>query len=103
MLKAVIRLAGFLLTAAGFVQAVIDGTRAIAADAVVYSTLAESLRDYAPTWPQHLAATLGPQVFERVALPALGAPTALVLVVLGFLLLLVARRRPEKVGYPARL
>jgi len=103
MLKGLIRLAGFLLTAAGFVQAVIDGTRSIAADAVVYSTLAESLHDYAPACLQRLAAAIGPQAFERIALPALSAPTALVLIVLGFLLLLLARRRAEKIGHPARL
>jgi hypothetical protein len=103
MLKGLIRLAGFLFTAAGFVQVVIDGTRSIAADAFVYTPLGESLHDYAPRWLEHLAAAIGPQAFERIALPALSAPTALVLIVLGLLLLFMARRRPEKIGHPARL
>jgi hypothetical protein len=103
MLKGLIRLAGFLLTAAGFVQAVIDGTRSIAADAFIYTPLAESLHDYAPSWLERLAAALGPQVFDRLALPALSAPTALVLIGLGGVLLIIARRRADRIGHPARL
>ncbi len=106
MIKGVIRLVGFLLSAAGFVVIVIDGTSSIAAGALRYTRLQDTALQLFPVRFAEFGprlARIHPLLWDPAATTALQTPTALALIALGVVFLLLGRKNPEQIGYPARL
>ena len=106
-MKALVRLVGFLLLAAGFVVVVADGAVSIGAEALRFTSVGEALERFAPS-PYAAAQTLmieklPPVLWDPVAVQALRAPAAAALIVVGLLLMILARRRDPQIGAPTRL
>ncbi len=101
-MRALLRLAGFLLVAAGFVAAVMDGARSIAASEIDYARLGESafrlLGERFLALQPAVERSLHPLLWDPVLTNLLLAPTSLLLLALGFLLLRLGRRPPETIG-----
>lgn len=103
MIRAVLRLLGWLLLAGALISVVVDGTRAIADGAFAFTSFGQTLFGVLgerftllqPAIERHLH----PALWLYVALPLLVAPAALVLGGLGFLLLLVGRRRVRRAAH----
>ena len=103
MIRFLFRTLGLLLLAAAFVFFVYDGTKSIAANALVTTRLFEfwniidpsSLQQLEPYVKQHAAAWLWDPVMGTI----LDAPTFAVFGVLGALLALLGRRKKPQIGY----
>jgi hypothetical protein len=105
MLRILLRLVGYLMLAGAFVTLVIDGTRSIAANALLFLRIGEVLDRFAPAAQAMLKARLeplAPALWDPVATHVLAAPLALALLGLGVLLVLLAAEREPAVGYLAR-
>jgi hypothetical protein len=102
MIRFLIRLLGFLVLAAGFVALVIDGTRSIAAGALLITPARESWGAASPDTlerTRELAASIGvPGLADPGLTTVLAQPTFVVLGVLGVLLMLIGRRPRRTVG-----
>ncbi|AVO46388.1 PetM family of cytochrome b6f complex subunit 7 [Phreatobacter cathodiphilus] len=106
MIRLPLRIAGFLVIAAGFVALVIDGTRSIAGQRLIATDVSEVwrsvhaasltqieawLRGAAPDW-----------VWDPVALVLLGLPAAAVGLALGALMMWLGRSREPQIGVIGR-
>jgi hypothetical protein len=105
MIRFLLRAAALLLLASGFVALVLDGTRSIAADTLVWldaGTLVQSLAAPRLAQLQPAAERLSPLLWDPVLVTALKGPIFLHLSVLGAFLLLLTRRSAPKIGYSSR-
>lgn len=103
MIRFALRFFGFLCLAAAFVAAVYDGTRSIAADHLVLTTLQQVWSIWHPTSLAALQPTIGRHfadwVWDPVMVTILASPTCILLAILGCVLLLAGRRPRPLIGY----
>jgi len=107
MIRFVFRSLGLWILAAGFVALVLDGTKSIAGNAVFTTALSEdwtnihasSLQALEAAIAQRVDPYVGGWVWDPVVLAILGAPTFVVLGVIGSLLILIGRRKRPLIGY----
>jgi hypothetical protein len=99
MIRLFARSLGFLLLAGGFAQLVVDGTRSIAAGAVLWTPLAALIEAAAPgslaALGPRIAARLHPLLWEPAATSLLGLPACIALALIGAALLLAGRRKQD--------
>ncbi|MFS8035450.1 hypothetical protein ACI7BZ_00540 [Xanthobacter sp. AM11] len=96
MIRFLLRFVGFWLLAGGFVALIVDGTRSIAASALVFTSAGDAWFALAPASLERAEASgrAGfPTVWNGVLLPLLSLPAFLLLVVLGVMLLTLGRVR----------
>ena len=106
MFRLIVRLLAFQSLAGAFVAAVIDGARSIGAEQLALTSLGVTLYWAAPA----RLAQLQPYVESKLGRAAWGpifwvlqnTPTFLVLLVVGFGLLYLVRRRPAPIGHSSR-
>ena len=106
LLRFIVRLLAFLSLAGAFAAAVIDGARSIGAEQLALTSLGVTLYWAAPAklalLQPYVESKLGRAAWDPILLTVLKAPTFLVLVVLGFGLLYLVRRRPAPIGHSSR-
>ena len=103
MIRFILRSLGLWILAAGFVFFIYDGTRSIAANALYFTPLGKtwneihstSLQLLQPAIERHVAVWL----WDPVLLSVLTAPTSLVFVILGAILILLGRKKKPLIGY----
>lgn len=105
MVRFLLRFVGYVLVAAGFVTLVIDGARSIANTALQFTALGETLalllrERYQLLQP--MLVQIHPLLWDPAMLHLIRAPTALVALVLGFLLLRLGQRPPRQIGIVTR-
>lgn len=110
MIRFAFRFLGFWFLAAALVALVIDGTKSIADSALVTTSVAEYFLRFSPTTLQRLEFgvqnNLGaPWLWDTVFVNLLSWPAFAVLAAIGFLLMLIGRRRKridtEEIGLEA--
>lgn len=105
-MRFLLRLVGYLLIAAGFVSLVIDGARSIANAELELTALAETFATL--LGERHLQIqpaierNIHPLLWDPVMLGLMRAPTALVALLLGFLLLRLGARPDAPIGIVTR-
>jgi hypothetical protein len=103
MTRFLLRLIGFLTLAAAFIALVLDGTKSIAGNRIVFTPLGQTWTDIHSTSLQLLQAGVTRHVSEwlwdPVLLNILTSPTWLVVGVFGAVLLLLGRKRKRLIGY----
>jgi hypothetical protein len=103
MIRFVFRFTGLWILAAGFVALVRDGTKSIAANAVFITRLAEDWNNINSPSLDQLKVLVeryaGSWLWEPIAAYLLGAPTWLVLGIIGSLLILIGRKKKALIGY----
>lgn len=103
MIRFFVKVLGLVLVAAGFIGIVVDGTRSIANQEIVFAPLGQVLFQMFPeTFPilePAIARHVSPFLWDPVILTVLLWPASLVSFVLGALLLWAAQKRTESVGY----
>lgn len=105
MIRILFRTIGYLLLAAAFVAAVIDGTRSIASSGWQVTSLQAFLDRFQPTAVAGLKAAalqVHPVLWDPVAATVLKVPLAALLFGLGVVLALMASPREPDVGIVAR-
>ncbi len=103
MIRFLFRTLGLLILAAAFIFLIYDGTKSIAANALVYTRVTEvwtmlnaaSLQQLQPFLEQRTVKWL----WDPVAITILNAPIFVALVVVGAVLVLLGRRRKPLIGY----
>lgn len=106
MIKALFRIVAFLLLAAGFVAAVMDGARSLANSTLDYAVLGATLFRLLgerflliqPAVERHLHPLLWDPLLLNITL----LPTSLVLLGLGFLAYRIGRRGRPTIGHVTR-
>lgn len=97
MIRFLFRFVGLWVFAGAFVALVLDGVRSIASSEIVTTPLGVTWLATSPAtltrFQSFVESTFSPAVWERLAVPVLGAPLFVVLGVAGLLLLLIGRRR----------
>lgn len=96
MIRFLFRFVGFWLLAGGFVALIVDGTRSIAASALVFTSMGDAWFALSPDSLEQAEAsgrTGMPEVWNNAILPLLSLPAFLILVVLGVGLLSLGRVR----------
>lgn len=106
MIRFLVRLLGYGLVAAGFVALVVDGARSIANSTPMITPLAETLalllrERYALIQPA-VERNVHPLLWDPVLLWVMLAPTALVALGLGFLLVRLGARPEPEIGVVTR-
>ena len=103
MIRFVFRFVGLWVLAAGFVALVRDGTKSIAGNAVFITKLADDWNNIQASSLESLKTLVeryaGASGWEMVATYGLGAPTWLVLGILGSILILIGRKKKALIGY----
>ncbi|KAF0123312.1 MAG: hypothetical protein FD152_3343 [Xanthobacteraceae bacterium] len=106
MIRFPLRFAGFLLIAAGFVALVIDGTRSIAGQRLMMTSISDTWRaihfDSLGQVQKALQASGQEWLWDPLMLVLLALPTAAVGLGLGALLMLAGRRREPQIGVIGR-
>jgi hypothetical protein len=103
MIRFLLRTLGLLLLAAAFVFFIYDGTKSIAANALVYTKVSEvwmllhaaSLAQLRPLIEQHAS----PWLWDPVATTVLDAPAFAAFAIVGAILMLLGRRKKPLIGY----
>jgi len=103
MIRFLLRTLGLLLLAAAFVFVVYDGTKSIAANALLYSKVDEiwslihatSLQQLQPFLEKHAP----PWLWDPVVRTILNAPATVVFGIAGIILILMGRRKKPLIGY----
>ena len=96
MIRFFLRFIGFWFLAGGFVALIVDGTRSIAASALVLTSAGDACFALSPESLAKLEAATrasAPTLWEGVIAPALSAPAFLILLVLGVVLMTLGRVR----------
>src|SRR5713101_6523403 len=96
MIRFVLRLIGLLSLALGFIFLVYDGTKSIADQRWYVTKVSDvwvAVHDTSLAQLQPLVERLAPWLWDPFLVRFLGAPSALVLVILGAILLVVGRKR----------
>jgi hypothetical protein len=106
MIRFVFRFIGLWILAAGFVALIRDGTKAIAANAFEFAKLGKLGEDWTNIHGASLDALkdlveryAGSAAREPVTLYLLGAPTWVVLGIVGSLFILIGRKKKPLIGY----
>ena len=102
MLRFLARALGLVLTAAGFVGLVIDGTRSIANGAVMFTPLGDVGQRLFGERYIMLQPTIGnihPALWDPVVLNLTLLPASVLAFTLGVLLLWIGQKRPEPIGF----
>lgn len=103
MIRFVFRFIGLWVLAAGFVALVRDGTKSIAGNAVFITKLGDDWVNVHGSSLEALKALVerytGPATWELVTLYFLGAPTWVVLGIIGSIFILIGRRKKPLIGY----
>lgn len=106
MIRFALRFVGFWLLAGAFVALVYDGTRSIAGNQVILTSMTEtwSVIDSSglASFETGVKRSFAPWVWDPVLRTILLAPTTLVLGLLGAALVLLGRKRPPLIGYARR-
>ena len=106
MFRFLFRLLGLALIAAGFVQLVVDGARSIANSALMWTPLGESLfmllRERYLLLQPAIERHIHPLLWDPVVLYITLAPTCLIAIGLGLLLIRLGRSRELQLGYVTR-
>ncbi len=106
VIKATFRTCAFLLLAAGFVAAVMDGARSLAASALDYAqlggTVAGLLGERFAALQPAVERNLHPLLWDPVLTKLLLLPTSLALLGLGLLFHRIGRRSRASIGYVTR-
>ena len=106
MLRILVRFVGLMLLATGFAALVIDGTKSIASNTIVLTSLGTTLAQLAPAKLSLLQAAIekrfGPWAWDPAGLMFLALPDWVVAGGLGAVLFLLTRRRRVPVGYLTR-
>ena len=103
MIRFLLRTLGLLFLAAAFVFVVYDGTKSIAANALLYSKVDEiwslvhspSLQQLQP----FIEKNAPPWLWDPVATTILNAPAVAVFGIVGIILILLGRRKKPPIGY----
>ena len=103
MIRFVFRLIGLVLLAAGFIFLIYDGTRSIAGNTLLKTTLEEAWNtllssgpDVYKPWVDHFGV---PWLWDPVIRSVLKQPTWLVLGILGAIFMLLGRSKKKLIGY----
>jgi hypothetical protein len=103
MFRFVFRFIGLWVLAAGFVALVRDGTKSIAGNAVFVTRLVEDWTNIHGASLDALKALVeryaGPSAWETGSPYVLGAPTWLVLGIIGSIFILIGRKKKPLIGY----
>ena len=103
MIRFVFRFIGLWILAAGFVALVRDGTKSIAGNALFVTRLGEDWNNIHGGSLEALKALVerytGSSLWDLASLYVLGAPTWLVLAILGSILMLIGRKKKPLIGY----
>ena len=103
MIRFVFRFIGLWILAAGFVALVRDGTKSIAANALIVTNLGRDWNEIHDASLEQLKVLVerytGPSVWELVSAYGLGAPTWLVLGIIGSIFILIGRKKKPLIGY----
>ena len=103
MIRFIFRFIGLWILAAGFVALVRDGTKSIAGNALFATKLGEDWNNIHSNSLDALKALVeryaGAQAWELVSLYVLGAPTWLVLGIIGSIFILIGRKKKPLIGY----
>ena len=103
MIRFVFRFFGLWVLAAGFVALVRDGTKSIAGNGVFITNLGEDWNNIHGASLEQLKALVerytGPAIWEVVSLYVIGAPTWLVLGIIGSVFILIGRKKKPLIGY----
>lgn len=103
MIRFVFRFFGLWILAAGFVFLVRDGTKSIAGNSVFVTRLADDWTNIHETslgaFKDLIERYAGPGAWDLAAAYLLGAPTWVVLGVVGSLLILIGRKKKPLIGY----
>jgi hypothetical protein len=106
MIRFVFRFIGFILIAAGFVALVIDGTKSIAGQRLIYTVVGETWRaihaDSLGSLQKAIEARGITWLWDPVMLTALILPTAAVGLGLGALFMMIGRRHDPQIGVIGR-
>ncbi|MGR7996029.1 MULTISPECIES: hypothetical protein [unclassified Xanthobacter] len=96
MIRFLLRFSGFWLLAGGFVALIVDGTRSIAASAMLFTSAGDAWYALAPGNIEHAEAVTeaaSPLLWSKLVMPLLSLPASAVLVVAGLALLGLGRSR----------
>ncbi len=102
MIRFVLRLIGLLSLALGFIFLVYDGTKSIADQRLFVTKVSDvwvALNDTGLAQLQPAVERLAPWLWDPVLIRFLSAPSSLVLVILGAILLVLGRKRRPLIGY----
>ena len=103
MIRFVFRFIGLWILAAGFVALVRDGTKSIAGNALIVTNLAKDWTEIHETSLEQLKGLVerhaGPSVWELASAYLLGAPSWLVLGIIGSIFILIGRKKKPLIGY----
>jgi hypothetical protein len=105
MIRLTFRFLGMLLLAAAFAALIIDGTKSIAANAVIYTPAAETAQQMFPEKFKLLQPGLErihPMLWNPVMADILRLPVWIIIAVFGLVCLLLGRRPRPKIGYSSR-
>jgi hypothetical protein len=106
MIRFLVRLLGFLLLAGGFASLVIDGTRSIAVSAVTVTRAGDAWYALSPSTLNLVQAAteryVAPWLWDPVLVTILFVPVFVLLGVVGFLLMVIARPRATPIGWSSR-
>jgi hypothetical protein len=103
MIRFLLRFVGLIFLAIGFIFLVYDGTKSIAANAMVVTPLSEMWNDIHASSLLLLQSAVenrfGEWAWDPLFQPVLRSPTWLVFAVLGAVLLLLGRKKKPLIGY----
>jgi hypothetical protein len=105
MIRLTFRFLGMLLLAAAFAALIIDGTKSIAANAVIYTPTADIAAQMFPDKFKQLQPALErihPVLWNPVMADLLRLPVWIIIAVFGMICLLLGRRPRPKIGYSSR-
>jgi hypothetical protein len=99
MLRLLIRFAGLLFLAGGFVALIVDGTRSLAGGGFYVETLANALAAIKPLAYQSLRQAEEAHFTGAILGVLLRTPLSLTLCAIGALLILLSHKHREAIGY----
>ena len=106
MLRLLFRLIGLLLLATSFAAAIIDGTKSIAADGLVLTSIGEAAQTLFPArfalLQPAIEKSLWPFVWDPVLVTFMMLPAWLLLGALGIALIVITRPARALIGYSSR-
>lgn len=106
MIKSLFRILAFLLIAAGFVAAIMDGARSLANSTLDYArvgtTAMRLLGERFSQLQPAIERNIHPLLWDPVMITLLMLPTSVVLLVLGLLFYRIGRRSGSAIGYITR-
>jgi hypothetical protein len=105
MIRLLFRFLGVLLLAAAFAALIIDGTKSIAANAVLYTPTADTAAQIFPEKFKLLQPALvqfQPLLWDPVMTSILRLPIWIIIAVAGIICLLLGRKPRPKIGFSSR-